>query len=130
MSEDANALHFNEDFEDPQTVPLLLSEVGKILEARQHFQRLEDPEGSVAAEFTKTLEYVQRFGSSRSYEVNSALRNIVENKSLHKYEQVQLINLAPESVEEAKALIPSLTRIDDDILEDVVQQIMAFKSFS
>ncbi|EGD79819.1 hypothetical protein PTSG_10802 [Salpingoeca rosetta] len=137
--EDANSLEFFEDFEQVSTVPLLLSEVEKILEARKDLQLREDPDAAMSAEFTKTLDYAQRFGHSRSYEADEALRSIMEElrtqtpdmeKRLHKFEEVQLINLAPETVEEAKALIPTLVRVDDDILENVLQQIMAFRSFA
>jgi DNA-directed RNA polymerase II subunit RPB4 len=46
------------------------------------------------------------------------------DRNLHPFEVAQLINLEPESAEEAKFLIPSLNRIQDegeiqDMLEDV-----------
>ena len=39
---------------------------------------------------------------------SQAVRNMLQNKALHKFEAACIANLCPDNYEEAKALIPSL----------------------
>lgn len=69
-------------------------------------------------------------------------RNLQELKpELHGYEQAALANLCPETVEEAKAIVPSLKRFDhagpsdqrdawDAMLDKALEDINAFSKDS
>ena len=64
-------------------------------------------------------------------ETSKAVREILQDKALHKYELAQLANLCPESAEEARSLIPSLegpNRFDDEDLQEILDDIAAKKS--
>jgi len=50
---------------------------------------------------------------------------------LHQYEFVKLVDLAPDTVEEAVALIPSLGKKDKDVeslLKDMLDEMEQFRS--
>ncbi|KAI0989993.1 hypothetical protein GJ496_006218 [Pomphorhynchus laevis] len=90
-----------------------------------------------------TLAYCERFSTFRNSETilevrealsiagggsNSTLNNGFVR--LHQFETAALANLCPESAEEAKTLIPSLTgKIDDDQLQRLLDDIRAKKTF-
>ena len=63
-----------QDFEQVSTVPLLLSEVEKVLAARRQLEQAGDQDAQMDSDFLKTLDYAQRFGNARTYEADQALR--------------------------------------------------------
>lgn len=66
----------------------------------------------------------------KNRETISAVRNMLQQKKLHKFELAQLANLCPENPEEAKALIPSLEgRFEDEDLRQVLDDMQTQKSF-
>jgi DNA-directed RNA polymerase II subunit RPB4 len=51
-------------------------------------------------------------------------RAMMSEMSLAEFEMAQLGNLCPESAEEARALIPSLSgKIDDDLLQKILEDM-------
>lgn len=92
--------------------------------------------------FMKCHQYVTTFGKYRSRELIRELRQTLLLSSgtfllivgggaggpvLHEFEAIQLANLAPKTIEEARSLIPSLThaRIEDYDLQRLVDEIAA-----
>lgn len=56
--------------------------------------------------FIKTLTYCERFSKFKNRATIKAIRELLLQKKLHKFELAALANLCPETPEEAKALIP------------------------
>ncbi|MPC96344.1 DNA-directed RNA polymerase II subunit RPB4 [Portunus trituberculatus] len=54
----------------------------------------------------KTLNYCERFSKFKFRTTIKAIRELLNQKKLHKFELAALANLCPETPEEAKALIP------------------------
>lgn len=66
----------------------------------------------------------------KNRETIGEVRNMLQQKKLHKFELAQLANLCPENPEEAKALIPSLEgRFEDEDLRQLLDDIQTQKSF-
>ncbi|KAK8756231.1 hypothetical protein V5799_001063 [Amblyomma americanum] len=78
----------------------------------------------------KTLGYCQRFSRFKNRETISAVRQLLAQKKLHRFELAQLANLCPDNPEEARALVPSLEgRFEDDQLRQILDDIQTQRSF-
>jgi DNA-directed RNA polymerase II subunit RPB4 len=78
----------------------------------------------------KTLNYCQRFAKFKNMENIAAVRSLLTQKKIHKFELAALANLCPETAEEAKSLIPSLEgRFDDEELSSLLDDIQTKRSF-
>uniref|UniRef100_A0A2P2HY44 DNA-directed RNA polymerase II 16 kDa polypeptide-like n=1 Tax=Hirondellea gigas TaxID=1518452 RepID=A0A2P2HY44_9CRUS len=125
QEEDATDLNFPKEFENAET--LLISEVHKLLLHRKTQNESAEEEQELNERFTKTLNYCQRFSKFKNRSTIKAIREMLNQKKLHKFELAALANLCPETPEEAKALIPSLEgRFEDEelrvFLEDMATQ--------
>jgi DNA-directed RNA polymerase subunit F len=111
MEEDASTLTFGKDFENAEC--LSLSEVHAILKEREEQQ--ENLEGKKDV-FEKTLRYVERLAPDQSKETAKEIKKMLKSHKLklHEFEIAQLANLEPASPDEAKILIPSLSRFEDE----------------
>ncbi|XP_003739752.1 DNA-directed RNA polymerase II subunit RPB4 [Galendromus occidentalis] len=128
VEEDACELSFPKDFENAET--LLISEVHMLLEHRSKQNESAEEEQELSEFFTKTHGYCTRFSKFKNRETIGEVRNLLQQKKLHKFELAQLANLCPETPEEAKALIPSLEgRFEDEDLREVLDDIQTQKSF-
>lgn len=126
--EDASELVFPKEFENAET--LLISEVQMLLEHRKHQNESAEDEQELSTVFIKTLNYTQRFSKYKNRETISAVRSLLVQKKLHKFELATLANLCPETSEEAKALIPSLEgRFEDEDLQQILDDIKTQRSF-
>ncbi|XP_015921253.1 DNA-directed RNA polymerase II subunit RPB4 [Parasteatoda tepidariorum] len=128
IEEDASELQFPKEFENAET--LLVSEVLMLLEHRKQQNESAEEEQELPEVFMKTLNYCQRFSRFRNRETISAVRSLLTQKKVHKYELAQLANLCPETPEEAKTLIPSLEgRFEDEELRQILDDIQTQRSF-
>uniref|UniRef100_A0A668SF95 RNA polymerase Rpb4/RPC9 core domain-containing protein n=1 Tax=Oreochromis aureus TaxID=47969 RepID=A0A668SF95_OREAU len=105
VEEDASQLLFPKEFENAET--LLNSEVHMLLEHRKQQNESAEDEQELSEVFMKTLNYTARFSRFKNRETITAVRSLLLQKKLHKFELASLANLCPEAAEEAKALIPS-----------------------
>merc|ERR1712063_209507 len=122
QDEDAAELSFPKEFENAET--LLISEVHMLLEHRKAQNESAEDEQELSEVFMKTLNYTQRFSKFKNRETITAVRSLLLQKKLHKFELAALANLCPESSEESKALIPSLEgRFEDDELRQILEDI-------
>jgi len=125
--EDATELQFPKEFENAET--LLISEVDMLLTHRKQQNESAEEEQELSEVFMKTLSYCQRFSRYKNRETIAAVRSLLTQKKLHKYELAQLANLCPETPEEAKALIPSLEgRFQDEELRHILDDIQTQRS--
>ncbi|KAI2806208.1 DNA-directed RNA polymerase II subunit rpb4 [Blomia tropicalis] len=120
--ENAAELQFPKEFEDADT--LLISEVNMLLQHRIKQNETSEDEQEFSEVFTKTHNYTTRFSRFNNRDTITTVRGILNQKKLHKFELAQIANLAPETPEEAKGLIPSLEgRFQDDELHAVLDDI-------
>ncbi|XP_034082776.1 DNA-directed RNA polymerase II subunit RPB4 isoform X3 [Gymnodraco acuticeps] len=105
VEEDASQLLFPKEFESSET--LLNSEVHMLLEHRKQQNESAEDEQELSEVFMKTLNYTARFSRFKNRETITAVRSLLLQKKLHKFELASLANLCPEAAEEGKALIPS-----------------------
>ncbi|ENN75193.1 DNA-directed RNA polymerase II subunit Rpb4 isoform X3 [Dendroctonus ponderosae] len=125
--EDAADLQFPKEFENAET--LLISEVHMLLEHRKAQNESAEDEQEFSDVFMKTLTYTDRFRKFKNKETISSVRNLLNQKKLHKFELAAIANLCPETAEEAKSLIPSLEgRFEEDELQSVLDDIQTKRS--
>jgi len=126
--EDSAELQFPKEFENGET--LLVSEVQMLLEHRKSQNEQAEDEQELSEVFMKTLNYCQRFTKFKNRETITAVRNLLMQKKLHKFELASLANLCPDNPDEAKALIPSLEgRFEEDELRNILDDISTKRSF-
>jgi len=103
--------------------------VDMLLEHRKQQNESAEEEQELSEVFMKTLSYCQRFSRYKNRETIAAVRALLTQKKLHKYELAQLANLCPETPEEAKALTPSLEgRFQDEELRHILDDIQTQRS--
>ncbi|AWO99501.1 DNA-directed RNA polymerase II subunit RPB4 isoform 3 [Scophthalmus maximus] len=116
------------EFENSET--LLNSEVHMLLEHRKQQNESAEDEQELSEVFMKTLNYTARFSRFKNRETITAVRSLLLQKKLHKFELASLANLCPEAAEEAKALTPSLEgRFEDEELQQILDDIQTKRSF-
>ncbi|XP_045614376.1 DNA-directed RNA polymerase II subunit RPB4 isoform X2 [Procambarus clarkii] len=126
--EDATELQFPKEFEKAET--LLISEVQMLLEHRKQTNENAEEEQELNERFMKTLNYCERFSKFKNRTTIKAIRELLNQKKLHKFELAALANLCPETPEEAKALIPSLEgRFEDEELRVLLEDMATQRSF-
>jgi DNA-directed RNA polymerase II subunit RPB4 len=80
--------------------------------------------------YNKTLEYVKTFAKFNTTDSASAVREILRREpELTQFETAQIANLCPADAEEAKSIIPSLVKIEDDRLQALLDEIQAMRKF-
>ncbi|KAJ9599176.1 hypothetical protein L9F63_010353, partial [Diploptera punctata] len=127
VDEDAADLQFPKEFENAET--LLISEVHMLLEHRKAQNESAEEEQEFSEVFMKTLTYTNRFRKFKNKETITAVRNLLMQKKLHKFELASLANLCPETPEEAKSLIPSLEgRYEDEEMRQFLDDIQTKRS--
>lgn len=128
VEEDATELQFPKQFENAET--LLISEVYLLLQHRKQQNDMSADEQEFSEVFNKTLHFCEQFGRFKTREMITAVRSLLMQKKLHKFEFAQLANLCPETVDEAKAFIPSLEgRFQDDELKQMLDDIQTQISY-
>ncbi|XP_014290001.1 DNA-directed RNA polymerase II subunit Rpb4 isoform X1 [Halyomorpha halys] len=127
VDEDAADLQFPKEFENAET--LLISEVHLLLDHRKQQNQSAEDEQELSEVFLKTLTYTERFRKFKNKETIAAVRSLLTQKKLHKFELASIANLCPEMPEEAKALIPSLEgRFEDEELRQILDDIQTKRS--
>ncbi|PPQ63802.1 hypothetical protein CVT24_009797 [Panaeolus cyanescens] len=119
--EDASQLKLGAEFSNAGC--LLISEVKYLLENR-------DKDAPDTAVYNKTLEYVKTFAKYNTTDTASAVRETLRREpALTQFETAQIANLCPADAEEAKSIIPSLVKIDDDKLQSLLDEIQTVRKF-
>jgi DNA-directed RNA polymerase II subunit RPB4 len=78
------------------------------------------------------LQYVKRFSRYQNPEAVKQVREVLTRNKLHEFEVSVIGNLCPETVEEAKAVVPSITkkgRLDDEKIETMLTDLATIKKF-
>eukprot|EP00250_Pteridium_aquilinum_P022664 c25521_g1_i1 orf=165-605(+) len=129
--EDAAELKLGADFEKAKC--LMNSEVAVILERKyeQIQQMSDDPASQVSQVFEKSLQYVKRFSRYQNPNAVKQVREVLSRNQLAEFEVCVIGNLCPDTLEEAKALVPSLAKRsksdedDEGVTDDKIEQMLA-----
>ncbi|KAK0407863.1 hypothetical protein QR680_003642 [Steinernema hermaphroditum] len=127
----AEELIFPQEFRrGPNCEVLLTSEVHLLLEHRHEKALQKDEIEELSEVQQKCLDYVRRMSKFKNRESIKNARSVFSACPFHPFEIAQLVNLCPESAEEAKALIPSLEgRIGDAELEAMLNEMHKRRSY-
>ncbi|KAI5069250.1 hypothetical protein GOP47_0015551 [Adiantum capillus-veneris] len=107
--EDASELKLGEDFEKAKC--LMNSEVAVILERKyEQIQQLSDPASQVSQVFEKSFQYVKHFSRYQNPNAVKQVREVLSQNQLAEFEVCVIGNLCLDTLEEAKALVPSLAK--------------------
>ncbi|KAJ3115271.1 RNA polymerase B [Phlyctochytrium bullatum] len=129
--EDAADLKLGGEFQDVQC--LLISEVRVLLEVAKE-KRREAGRDNTPDIVQKAADYCQKFSRFNNKQTIKEIRGLFpEDQNFHQFEMAQLANLCCETVEEAKALIPSLAKKFDDHedarLQDLLDQMANLRRY-
>mmetsp|Transcript_12543 Transcript_12543/g.32142 ORF Transcript_12543/g.32142 Transcript_12543/m.32142 type:complete len:143 (-) Transcript_12543:275-703(-) len=109
------------------------TDVAEVLQSYENTMKEQDPTFEPNQVFKLTKEYVDRFKSFKTpASIEEFQRNLIEVHGLTEFEKGLLINLAPEEIDEAKILIPSLddeARFPDDVLSRILTELVTYKNF-
>lgn len=126
LEEDATELILGSEFQEHHGAqPLFISEVAHLLKLQVEGKKASEYAPHLNPVLQKSLEYAERFGPLSKTEQAIAVRDQLTNfqPPLHPFEIAQIASLMPKSSEEAKAIIPSLSRIPDNELFDLLQSL-------
>ncbi|KAI0031440.1 HRDC-like protein [Vararia minispora EC-137] len=119
--EDASALKLGPEFNNAGC--LLISEVKYLLENR-------DKPAPDTAVYNKTLDYVKTFAKFNTTEAAAAVREILRREDqLTQFETAQIANLCPADAEEARSIVPSLVKVGEDSLQNLLSEIQTMRKF-
>eukprot|EP00127_Corallochytrium_limacisporum_P004726 Clim_evm80s172 gene=Clim_evmTU80s172 len=115
--------------------PLSTSEVFLTLQTRIQEQARQGYEGQQENEsFDKFYQYAEKFAVYNSANTVKQVHALLQRVPLlHDFERASLATLLPNTVEEARALIPSLNierngaKLEDDDLEGLLEDLIKFR---
>lgn len=121
---EANRVEVDEEFKNAKC--LNLCELHLILGDQL---RLQHKRNEAAKQLIKTShDYASRFAILKFRSAIVDIRTTIERDGLlHEFEMASLVNLLPKSVDEAKSLIPSLNRIPDERIDDVLELLESYR---
>ncbi|KAJ3930396.1 MAG: HRDC-like protein [Lentinula lateritia] len=121
--EDAAALKLGPEFNNAGC--LLISEVKYLLENRDK----DAPDTAYVVNFSSD-KYVKTFTKFSTTDSASAVRETLRREpALTQFETAQIANLCPADAEEAKSVVPSLVKLDDDRLQALLDEIQTMRKF-
>ncbi|CDR96906.1 RNA polymerase Rpb4 family protein, putative [Babesia bigemina] len=122
LTREPNKVEVDEEFKNAKC--LNLCELHLILGDQL---RLQHKRNEAAKQLIKTShDYASRFAILK---FRSAIVDIRtwRDGSLHEFEMASLVNLLPKSVDEAKSLIPSLSRIPDERIDEILELLESYR---
>ncbi|CAG7851674.1 SubName: Full=Uncharacterized protein {ECO:0000313/EMBL:CCA74453.1} [Serendipita indica DSM 11827] len=120
--EDAATLKLGAEFNNAGC--LLISEVKILLKEKEGKPGVDSPV------FNKTVEYVNMFSKFSTEDTIGLVRATLRRQAnLTQFETAQLANLCPSTAEEAKSIIPSLAKYDDDELQPLLDELQSMRRF-
>uniref|UniRef100_A0A7S3EJM0 RNA polymerase Rpb4/RPC9 core domain-containing protein n=1 Tax=Rhodosorus marinus TaxID=101924 RepID=A0A7S3EJM0_9RHOD len=123
--EDAGELRLGKEFDPKVATALMICEAHALLQEKLQKGDVSDDMDSV---FRRSLAYTENFDRVRELENTQAIRERLDRqRELHPYERAQLVNLLPDTAEEAKSIIPSLQdKVNEDQLNHLLQDLASF----
>ncbi|KAI8826588.1 HRDC-like protein [Fimicolochytrium jonesii] len=126
---DASRAKLGADFDGADC--LLIPEVSALLERQRDEQMqsgIERPHNEI---LSKTIAYCARFGNVNDSNTVRHMKHAYDNSRYYPFEGALLANLNIETVEEARALVPSLDRddLDDNTLLATILELQELRKF-
>uniref|UniRef100_A0A7S0EA73 RNA polymerase Rpb4/RPC9 core domain-containing protein n=1 Tax=Hanusia phi TaxID=3032 RepID=A0A7S0EA73_9CRYP len=121
--EDITNLYFGADFEDAEA--MLNAEVKVIIDSINEEKDLDMSDWSELMQ--NTTSYVSTFGRFQDKTSIATCKQELVELGCHTFEAACFGNLQPANADEAKRLIPSLTRFTDDAVEMMCQCVQRVK---
>ncbi|KAI3976439.1 hypothetical protein MKX01_008297 [Papaver californicum] len=131
--ENAAELKIGEEFLKAKC--LMNCEVALILDRKyDQLQAMSsDPMSQVSQVFEKSQQYVKRFSRYKNADAVRQVREILSRYQLAEFELCVLGNLCPETADEAKAMVPSITTKErgctDENIEKMLGDLSLIKKF-
>lgn len=100
-----------------------ISQIRHVLELSRDRMLQEKGEAGISLVFRKTLDYVNVFSKINNRQTVENIRSLFPDGEFDGFEATSLMNLACETSDEAKILIPSLSRIPDDHLQNILNEM-------
>ncbi|KAI3930715.1 hypothetical protein MKX01_037161 [Papaver californicum] len=131
--ENAAELKLGEEFLKAKC--LMNCEVALILDRKyDQLQAMSsDPMSQISQVFEKSQQYVKRFSRYRKADAVRQVREILSRYQLAEFELCVLGNLCPETADEAKAMVPSITTKErgctDENIEKMLGDLSLIKKF-
>eukprot|EP00285_Hemiselmis_virescens_P018133 CAMPEP_0173388170 /NCGR_PEP_ID=MMETSP1356-20130122/10549_1 /TAXON_ID=77927 ORGANISM="Hemiselmis virescens, Strain PCC157" /NCGR_SAMPLE_ID=MMETSP1356 /ASSEMBLY_ACC=CAM_ASM_000847 /LENGTH=141 /DNA_ID=CAMNT_0014345013 /DNA_START=142 /DNA_END=567 /DNA_ORIENTATION=+ len=119
-------LSFGEDFEHAEA--MLNAEVKTVIEKLNETNQLERDDMSEM--MSNTFKYVEMFGEFQDLDsISLCKRELMElgDLKVHGFEAASLGNLMPATADEAKSLITSLQRFDDEDVKQMCNIVQRYK---
>lgn len=102
--------------------PVMLAEARYLLEG--HKERFKtDFRSNTSKAFRSTLAYLEEFCRMKDRSVVDDLRSTLSSLGFSEVEIAMFGSLFPQSVEEAKLLIPSLMQKEDQVISQAIEKI-------
>ncbi|SBT70644.1 DNA-directed RNA polymerase II 16 kDa subunit, putative [Plasmodium malariae] len=89
-------------------------------------KRNEEAQALIKSSFDYASKFATIKNRSSIVDVRTNLERIGE---LHEYEIAMLVNLLPKTILEARYFIPSLIRLNDEILNSILEHLISYKMY-
>ncbi|EWC90964.1 hypothetical protein PFNF54_00209 [Plasmodium falciparum NF54] len=77
-----------------------------------------------------SYDYANKFAAIKNRSSIVDIRTNLERiGDLHEYEIAMLVNLLPKTILEARYLIPSLIRLNDETLNSILEHLISYKMY-
>lgn len=104
----------------------LLSNPEALKQLTKAYERIVGKEASAPFMISRTLEYLKRFSKVEPEKVEE-LRGLLENYGLREESIVMLINICPETVDEARVLLEYEEKfIESKVVEEIVEKLKQY----
>ncbi|KAF7682651.1 DNA-directed RNA polymerase II subunit rpb4 [Astathelohania contejeani] len=112
-----------EEFNKEEMFPIMVSEAKCLLEEnKQRFTTARSIKALTHQKaFFSSLTHCETYGKIKSKSNMEDLRNVLKDNNLDDIEIALLGSLLPQSSEEAKVIIPSLNKLDDETLQYILK---------
>lgn len=122
-------MRFYELFSEPEFVvedETLLSNPEALMLISKVAKRIQEKEGSLNFILLRTLEYLKKFSKVDPERV-AELRSKLEKHGLKQESIIMLINICPQTVDEARLLLELEERVlDTELVEEIVNTLKQF----
>lgn len=120
--EDARTLQLGKAFRNAEVLPN--AEVGLLLKQYLDIKRKKDTNFQINPTLKLAQEYANRFSTTKNPHVTQNVRELLLKYPLREFEVGAVANLAPETAEEARALIPSLLMEEDGLSDQDLEKLL------
>lgn len=111
---------------------LTVSEVSFLADQVVAARKAEDSDFVPNGMLLKVAEYGQRFATNKNRATIDKIRDVCATAGLSEEEVGLVVNLSPQTAEEARTLVPTLQdtqRFSDEDLDQLLQELATYREF-